>query len=231
MHYLPVHALRHAGRYVFEDHEIYYLPSASTIAYLEAKRSKATAPAVLIVANPDNSLQFADQEATDVLAILGKGLILRRDADELAVTRRANNYGILHFATHGRLNAPNPMESHLVLAKGDMLNVAEIYGLDLRARLVTLSACNTNLGQMSSGDEFISLTRAFLFAGAVAVATTLWEADEASTPRLMSLFYSQLRQGRSTSAALRSAMASLSGESAFAHPYYWAPFVLVGDPN
>lgn len=228
-HYVPMHALLHNGRYVFQDHQVSYLPSASTLAYLEPKRRAARASGALIVANPDGTLLFAEEEALAIQRILGEGKILRRDASVATVSRLAPGNAILHFATHAQLDPDNPVRSRLVLAGGD-LTVGDIFGLRLDARLVTLSACNTSVGRLSNGDELVGLTRAFLFAGTPLVAATLWKADEESTPALMTAFYRELESGADPAAAIQTAMDQVSAQSEFAHPYFWAPFVLVGYP-
>jgi len=103
--------------------------------------------------------------------------------------------------------------------------------LKLNADLVTLSGCKTGLGKLSRGEGLIGLTRAFLYAGASSLLVSLWSVDE-STSKLMKHFYQNLRKGQNKAAALRNAKLKLlktrrNGIS-FAHPYLWAPFILVG---
>ncbi|HMZ19723.1 MAG TPA: CHAT domain-containing protein [Blastocatellia bacterium] len=148
----------------------------------------------------------------------------------LATARR------LHFATHGTLDEHQPQYSGLVLALDDdpredgLLQVHEIFNLKLSADLVVLSACRTGLGQELRGEGVIGLTRAFLFAGAPSVAVSLWQVADASTAELMVGFYRQLEPRNDKAAALRRAKLALLAQPRYSHPYYWAPFVLVGDP-
>jgi CHAT domain-containing protein len=96
---------------------------------------------------------------------------------------------------------------------------------------VVLSACETGLGKEIHGEGIVGLTRAFLYAGAAAVVVSLWKVADASTAELMVRFHQHLRDPlRSRSGALRRAQLDLIESGAFAHPYYWAPFVLVGKP-
>jgi CHAT domain-containing protein len=143
----------------------------------------------------------------------------------------------IHFATHGLLDERQPQYSGLVLTldddlrEDDLLQMHEIFNLKLQADLVVLSACRTGLGQQLRGEGVIGLTRAFLFAGAPSVAVSLWQVADASTADLMVRFYQQLEQRHDKAAALRQAKLALIAQPRYSHPYYWAPFVLVGEPQ
>ena len=110
----------------------------------------------------------------------------------------------------------------------------EVYGLDLdRADLVVLSACQTQVGELSAGDEVVGLTRAFLY-GAPTVVSSLWSVDDAATGALMARFYKHLLAGMGKAEALQAAQAEVRADPAhpeWAHPYYWAAFVLSGEPG
>jgi CHAT domain-containing protein len=136
---------------------------------------------------------------------------------------------MLHFATHGILNQRDPLSSSLVLAHGENLAVHEIFGLDLKANLVTLSACETQLGTRTSGDELIGLTRAFIYAGTPSIITSLWRVEDAPTGELMKQFYKNVSQGMMKAEAMRKAQLTMIAEGGEAA--YWAPFILVGDPR
>jgi len=114
------------------------------------------------------------------------------------------------------------------------LEAHEIYRLDLRrVGLVTLSACDTGRGLVSRGDEIWGFTRSFLGAGAPALVVSLWPVEDQATEQLMGRFYTSLRGGGAsrgvTREALRAAQLELLREARTAHPFFWAPFVLVGD--
>lgn len=165
-------------------------------------------------------------------------LLLGREATEAAFREAAPRFRVLHLATHSRWNRLNPLLSSLVLEPSEgedgELEVHEILGLKLRASLVALSACETALGSdllgaVPAGDDFVGLTRAFLHAGSGAVLASLWEVDDRSTPEFMRAFHLPLAT-IGPSAALASAQRSLiAGGPPFSHPYYWAPFVVVGE--
>jgi CHAT domain-containing protein len=105
----------------------------------------------------------------------------------------------------------------------------EIADLDLDCDLVVLSACKTGRGQLVTGEGIVGLARAFLYAGARSVAVSLWDVSDAATAQLMSDFYRHLVASSSGALALRQAkLEALRSSRAMRHPYYWAPFVIVG---
>jgi CHAT domain-containing protein len=118
------------------------------------------------------------------------------------------------------------------------LRTQEVFELRLGSPLVVLSACKTGLGRHRKGEGLVGLTRAFHYAGAQTVGVSLWPVDDDSTAALMTLFYGRLVSpmtvgGKARSAdltgALRSAQLRLIDERRYSAPFFWAPFVLVGD--
>ena len=99
----------------------------------------------------------------------------------------------------------------------------------LNTELVTLSACETGYNQRSPGDELIGLTRAFLYAGAPSVIVTLWPVYGRSAQKLMLEFYRQLKNGANKATALQKAQIKVMETKKYSHPYFWAPFILVGN--
>ena len=112
-----------------------------------------------------------------------------------------------------------------------LLQIHEIFDLELTADLVVLSGCETALGKAVRGEGLLGMTRAFLYAGASAVSVSLWPVEDDSTALLMTDFYRELRAGATVVEALRSAKLTHSRRPGTAYPYYWAPFVLVGDAS
>ena len=110
-----------------------------------------------------------------------------------------------------------------------LLQVYEIFNLKLNADLVVLSACKTGLGKEVRGEGLIGLTRAFMYAGARSLVVSLWQVADPSTAELMVKFYEQLDRATDKAAALRQAKLELIQAGRFAHPYYWAPFILAGE--
>ena len=146
---------------------------------------------------------------------------------------------MIHLAAHGGYNVANPLYSAIYLAPGGAgtagdgrLEAHEVYGLDLKGNeLVVLSACQTNVGELSAGDELVGLTRAFFFAGTPTILSSLWSVDDAATEALMTAFYRHWQAGMGKAAALQAAQAEVRGNSQWASPFYWAGFVLNGDPG
>ncbi|HEY2933254.1 MAG TPA: CHAT domain-containing protein [Acidobacteriota bacterium] len=111
-----------------------------------------------------------------------------------------------------------------------LLQVYEIFDLRLNADLVVLSACETGLGKEVKGEGLVGLTRAFLYAGTPSVVVSLWKVSDRSTAELMVSFYQHLKDGTMNKAeALRQAQLKLIRSGRYAEPYYWAPFVLIGE--
>ena len=143
---------------------------------------------------------------------------------------------MLHIATHGYADPEYPEFSGLLLAgeganQYDTLTAQEVYMWSLRARLVTLSACQTAMGKTVEGEGVMGLTRAFIYAGAQDVLCTLWPVADESTKALMVVFYGNLKQGQPIEDALRNAQAALAAASATRHPFFWAGFVAVRGPE
>jgi CHAT domain-containing protein len=164
-------------------------------------------------------------EARAVAASLPAARLLTEDEASLArLAQHAADCRLLHLAAHGVFRGDNPLFSYLQLADGP-LRLLDVYGLRLAADLVTLSACETGAGRARGGD-LTGLCRGFFAAGARTLVVSLWRVDDAATAELMVVFYRELAAGRSPAAALR--VAQLEGLARYGHPYYWAPWVVVG---
>jgi CHAT domain-containing protein/tetratricopeptide (TPR) repeat protein len=237
LHYLPFAALTDGQSYFGDDHLIYHLPSASALPSLR-RRSRRGGTRVLSIAQSQApglpSLRFADEEAESVAKLYRTQPLVTGRATRAEFLKRAGAYNLLHIAAHAELNATNPLFSRILLSSdrddSGAIEVREIYGMDLtRTNLVVLSACETQLGAQSKGDDIVGLNRAFIYAGASNVVASLWTVDDKATSFLMKAFYSHLKQGRSEAAALQAAQTATRKE--YPHPYYWAAFVLTGDPG
>lgn len=258
LHYIPFQALHDSERFLLERFTISYLPSATVLKFLKEKSGQpAGTVGPLVLANPDlgdpkYDLPSADREATLIRDFYPAAQVYaRHDATKRRAKELAGTYGLLHFATHGSFAVENPLEAALILAKGDeadgRLTAREIFGLRLRAGLVVLSACNTGLTKVSTGDELVGLSRAFMTAGSTNLVASLWEVADDSTALLMGEFYKNLKT-LPKAEALRQAQLTLmrseiplsgvrgiqvsptqTGQTLRAsHPYFWAPFILIG---
>jgi CHAT domain-containing protein/predicted negative regulator of RcsB-dependent stress response len=152
-------------------------------------------------------------------------------------SRDVGKYRLVHIATHGLLNAERPQFTGVVLSlvgnknQDGFLRTDEIFNLRLGSPLVMLSACETGLGKEKRGEGVMGLTRAFMYAGAPTVGVSLWSVADKSTAELMTDFYRRLLAADDTSpsGALRQAQMSMITGKKYSAPFYWAPFVLVGD--
>ncbi|MFH1467071.1 MAG: CHAT domain-containing protein [Pseudomonadota bacterium] len=234
LRYLPFAALWDGEQYLLERYRLALLTQAGALTEHRPMDRKST---MLALGNPDGSLPGAEQEvqalgqiwrSKDLLALLGQ------DATKQALRGSLEGRRILHLATHGRLLNDNPEGSYLLLAgegAAAHLTFREIPLLPLGdVDLVVLSACQTALGEQGEGKEISGLAYQFEMRGAAAVLATLWEVDDISTTSLMSALYGELeREGGTRADLLRNSQLSLLREQTTAHPYHWAPFVLIGD--
>ena len=222
LHYLPFHALVGSdGRYLIEKYPVYYLSSASLLQFVKEKR-KAGGEKVLAFGNPDlgdpeKNLEFAELEAKEVKAAYPESSVyIRKEATEEKSKALSANHDILHFATHAELNEDDPLSSAVLLAREDKedgrLEVREIFGMELKAKLVVLSGCETGLGKLSTGDELVGLTRAFIYAGTPSVVASLWSVDDSSTAHLMASFYRNLKTMSKVEALRQAQLGLIRGE-------------------
>lgn len=277
--FLPFDALQHNGRYLVSDFTINHLPSVSVYNHIQSPRRK-TSKSLLAVAssgfttNSDNNLgtqnAFAalpftlievDSIATNFEA--ESKTILKNDAVTEASIKNISldQYKYIHFATHGDINEVTPSQSGLILSKKQeteilfgedgLLNAKEIASLNLNADLVVLSACNTGMGRVITGEGLLGLQRSFLAAGASSVVSSLWSIYDRSTPLFMQTFYSKLsdyeendsgfinrflrwsnlsnpKLVNNNALALRDAKLEMIEHPYYSHPVHWASFVITG---
>ncbi len=239
---LPVDSAQ-PGALLIDRFAVAYLPAA---AVLLRESVEPRAPKSLLALAPARSrLRYAPAEARSINALFtpDSRVLIGNGATESQFKRLAGDFGMLHLATHGLFNKVNPLLSGLELeadAENDgLLQVHEVLGLRLNADLVTLSACETGLGsgyfaEVPAGDDFVGMTRAFLAAGSASVVATLWDVDDQASGTLMKRFYGRLKQSvdtESTADSLTRAQRELHASKSLGHPYYWAPFVVVGAMN
>jgi CHAT domain-containing protein/uncharacterized protein HemY len=234
LHYVPFAALTDGQRYFGAEHTIFYLPNASALRFIAPKAHASNNLLALAQSRAEGlpPLHYAEDEAKAIADLYAVQPLLDSTATRSAFIERAPSAGIIHLAAHGQLNALSPLLSRLALApdatSDGFLTVNDLYDLDLRnTDLVVLSACQTQLGALSRGDDVVGLTRAFIYAGSSSVIASLWSVDDQATSLLMTSFYKHLRQGMGKAAALRAAQADTRAH--YPHPYYWAAFVLTGD--
>ncbi|MGV8057918.1 MAG: CHAT domain-containing protein [Smithellaceae bacterium] len=234
LHYLPFAALSDGNEYLIDRFGIRMLPSASVLSFL-AERAKQEARGALIFGNPQlddpkYDLQFAQDEALAIGKIIPNSkVLLSRDASKTNLQTFGSKYSIIHLAVHGVFDLDKPLNSALLLAadrnNDGLLRASDLYNLSLSADLVTLSACETALGKVSTGDDVVGFTRGFLYAGARSLVSSLWQVDDEATRDLMVNFYSNL-SNMSKDESLH--QAQLKVKKQYPQPYYWAAFLLTG---
>jgi CHAT domain-containing protein/Tfp pilus assembly protein PilF len=183
-------------------------------------------------------LKYSGEEVKKISKYINgkfKDIFTKKEArEEIIKESSIEDYKILHFATHGLLDEKVPMRSALVLSldqdpkEDGFYQVREIYNTKLNSDLVILSACQTGKGQLEKGEGVSGLSRAFLHAGAQSVLVSLWNINDRATSEFMGYFYKYLYRGESKEKALQLTKLRML-KSKYAHPFFWAPFVLIGD--
>ncbi len=243
LYYLPFHALaKKQGdgvRYLIEDKEIVYLTGADVMRFVQAPDAGKLRGGLVAFGNPTGAnLPASLEEVKTIAAIYPETKVLTgADATKSAMmTPGALDKRVVHFATHGVLNSSVPAQSYIQMAKGgapgtEQLTVNEVWDLPLgKVDLVTLSACETALSLNNpNGGDITTLAEAFSTAGATTVVCSLWSVADESTKDWMVEFYTQLKAGATKAAALRGAQLKVMKNPKYAHPFHWAPFILMGD--
>lgn len=260
LHYIPFAALTDGERYFGQQHILTVLPSASVLPFLKqnaANVKHAANPTALVFGNPQTdlpALPASEAEATAVAELFNTTVYTGMAASELYLHTAVSGTTILHLAAHGSYSQTNALYNAIYLAPSPLLTptqpltqttglptvdttrdgrleTREIFGLPLNGTdLVTLSACETSVGDLSRGDDLVGLTRAFFFAGTPTVISSLWNVNDAATERLMVSFYKHwLQEDMSKAEALQAAQADVRANPRWASPFYWAGFVLNGD--
>ena len=237
LHYLPFAALLDGDQYLIDRYSVRVMPSASALVYLKTDKPQK-AGAVLALGDPDlgdakYDLPDALVEAVQVAQMFPNSrALLRKEASKTAVKELGGSFSILHFASHAVFDPDMPLASGLFLAKGEepdgRLTVRELYAMRLDAQLVTLSACQTGLGKVLSGDEVIGLTRGFFYAGARTIVASLWSVQDKATAELMISFYRNLANVDQRE-ALR--LAQIETRRTHPAPLFWAAFEITGSAN
>lgn len=236
LHHLPFHALYDPvqNKYLLEVfEEISYLPAANLLRFCRERARQGGGKGALILGfSNGGELPATLEEArliAETLQDWGKCRVRLDDDASLENFRaEASHKRLLHLATHGRYRNDAPLFSSLLLAGGE-LTAYELFNMELQASLLTLSCCDSGLGTISGGDEILGLSRACLYAGAQSLVLSLWRVEDQAGSLLMQEFYRNLLTGQGKAAALRKAQLTLLNHPIYQHPFYWAPFVLIGD--
>lgn len=253
LNFLPFGTLidsKESNKHLIEKYSISYTNSATLLTQLSKKETTnndilAFAPSFngeIISPNASrDKLAPLPHNKTEVQSIISlfKGKSLEgKNATLTNFNTSAKNYGILHFATHAVFNNEQPEFSYLAFSSKkeseSLLYVKDLYNMELNANLVTLSACETSIGDLKRGEGFIGLAYGFFYAGAKSLTSTLWKVNDASTSKLMSNYYTILAQGKPKDVALQKAKVTFirqNKDNALSHPYYWSGFILSGNSD
>jgi tetratricopeptide (TPR) repeat protein len=227
LHGLPFAALDDGERPLIDRFTVSAAPSASVLARCR-QRKRDSGRGAVVMAVPDPRAPRIEEEARVVSGALpGSRLLLGEEASLEAFRRYAPTARILHVASHGIFRKDNPIFSAVQLSDS-WLSILDLNRTRLNASLLTLSGCSTGSTVVVGGDELLGLMRGFLEAGARNLLVTLWDIDDASTHEFMRCFYREVSSGVPLGAAVQGAMREIRKD--YPHPYYWAPFLLVGDP-
>lgn len=252
LNYLPFSALNTSPggiRYLAENHAIGYVNSATLLSELEERQPKehtilAFAPSfdgTVSVSNPDRGkllpLPNNKKEVEQILTSFHGRAYIDGEASLRNFKSQLASFGMVHLATHAIFDDTAPEYSYLAFAQNgneaeDLLYVADLYNLQLDADLVTLSACESGIGDLKRGEGFLSLARGFFYSGAASIASTLWKINDASTTTLMTSFYKNLSKGEAKDVALQNAQIEFldnNRDNALSHPYFWSAFVISGN--
>ena len=225
INYVPFAALWEGSRYLVETREVSVAPSASAWVSL-SRRRKRRINSFLAVGYADEQIPMAESEAESVAAIFSDSTLLIGDrADSTSFLSTAPSADGIHLACHGQFRADNPMYSSLHLANG-WITVDDLCDIRLKARLVTLSACESGVSEVFAGNEILGLAKGFLTAGADSVLVSLWNVMDQTSAELLPKFYSAYVGGRSPASALAFIQKECIRDQI--HPYFWAPFILIG---
>jgi tetratricopeptide (TPR) repeat protein len=234
LNYVPFAALQAPnGRFLIDDYVVSTTPSGTVLALLSRRaQSGSSLPALVLSQSSVDGfplLRKSVREVAEVAQLLSVEANL--NATETQLRSNIEGKGVLYISAHATMDQSAPLYSAIYLGKDSQndgrLEVREIYELDLsKTQLVVLSGCDTGSG--GSGEDFGLFNRAFLTAGAQQIVASLWSVDEQATADLLTAFIQAWKNGVREDEALQQAM--LATRQRYPEPYYWASFVLTGQP-
>lgn len=231
LHGVPFAALWDGTGYLADRYRLSLCPSLAVLHGCETRRLDTRGGPAFVAGVGDELAPLAGEEAAAVAALRTAAataeVTLVRDGEATSERFLAGCRGasVIHLACHGWFRADNPMFSGLRLADRFVLAAEVLENAELEGATVVLSACDTGRAEVGGGDELLGLVRSFLGAGAASLVASLWPADDAAATALMIDFHAHLDEV-GPSEALRRAQQTL--RSRWPHPYYWAPFTVIG---
>jgi len=225
LHFLPFHALQKGEEYLCDAFTVSYAPSATVFSLCQEKPASVSASSLVLGIADERAPQILDEVQSVTSLLPHSSLYVGDQATSYVLREKGPQSGLLHVATHGFYRQDNPMFSGIRLGDG-YLNLYDLYQMRLGAKLVTLSGCATGMNFVAAGDELLGLQRGLFCAGATTLLLSLWDVHDQSTALLMQHFYREYLRTGNMAGALQVAMRQLRQQNS--HPYFWAPFVLVG---
>jgi CHAT domain-containing protein len=240
LHYLPFQALRLDGQYLIERNPISIAPSISIAAKL-AERTPTVAAQLVAFGNPTinpdvaDPLPGAEREVHELSRQFpGATLFFKEQANKRNFEASAPKARLLHVAAHAMADTLDPLHSKVLLAdengQPNYLEARDVMKMNLSGTaMIALSACESGLGRVEDGDEVLGFTRSFLSAGTSTLLASLWPVSDAATETLMTTLYDDLAKGEQVQDAMRDAQRAVMASPETAHPFFWAPFNLIGN--
>ncbi|MFL6449893.1 MAG: CHAT domain-containing protein [Bryobacteraceae bacterium] len=220
LHSLPFHGLYNGSSYLIDRVGICYAPSASIFASDLSGPSREES-ASLILGMSDSRTPFIREEVEAVAKVVPRSKVLfGPEATEEHLLKQGQHCRFIHIASHGHFRPDSPLFSAIQLGDG-LLNLYDLYRMNLPVELLTLSGCVTGMNAVDDGDELLGLTRGLLYAGARSLLLSLWDVDDRSTADFMKHFYRELQTRKKINAFQ---VATRRVREQFPHPYHWASF-------
>jgi CHAT domain-containing protein/tetratricopeptide (TPR) repeat protein len=227
LHFLPFHAFFDGEQYLIDKFEISYAPSASVLKYC-LQKPQISDGTPLLVGIADEKAPLVEEELAKISRLFPNARVLQSErATRGAFVENSTVSSFIHIATHAVFRQDNPMFSSFKLADG-YFTAFDLFSMSCPTNLVTLSGCQSGMSEVTGSDDLLGLMRGFLYAGARSLLLSLWNINDESTAALMVNFYREWQKGTDKSKALRQAMLTVRNDHP--NPFYWAPFLLVGNP-
>ena len=173
------------------------------------------------------------EEARSVSTLFDGDLLMAKSATKSRFLELASEYQILHLATHAKANEKHGTYSFIAFTSQDSLDsylyANELYGLNLNAQMVVLSACETGIGELRKGEGVYGLTNSCFYSGAQSVVTSLWNVNDRATSTLFNSFYTSLKDGQRKDVAMQKAKTEYLDKTKYPDPFFWAAFVPMGN--
>lgn len=225
LHHFPFQALHDGEHFLIENHEISFAPSLAVLQHCLSRKILQPNSALLVGVADEKAPQI--EAEIEIIGKLFKNPVRLKNSEATIKNLRENieQAEILHLACHGNFRVDNPSFSALNLFT-ENLTMRDVQNLNLQNKTVILSACETGLNKIVNGEESLGLMRGFLQAGASSLVFSLWTVDDKSTLDLMTRLYRNFLNGDNLSRSLQAAQKQVLKENP--HPYFWAPFVIIG---